>query len=1104
MLLRRSRGRDGKLREKGDRRVPLTLRHPRRALAIAALLIAALAAFGFSLEEKLSPSTLDIPGTSAEHANKMLTEHFGNTALFAILLQGPSASIDQQGPELVRTLRRDPKVSTLSPWDKGSVGRLRPGPRRALILADFHVGTAEAVKEKVPLLNRILEERISSPVRATQSGFATLTRSIQDESITASERGELIAMPILLIVLLLVFRSPVAAAIPLGFGAVSVLTSRGLLALLTNVFGVDALALTVCSMMGLALGVDYALLMVSRFREELAEGAEPIDAAWATRRTAGRTTVFAGSTLVLAMVVAMFVVPGALLASLAATLALVVVLTVTVATVVGPPILALLGPNVDRWRVGAAPDGSRSRLMTFVSAALRRPAPVAAAIGVLVLALVTPAIGLKTGPFSVSQLPHNDPARQDAELIQKSIGAGFEAPYVIVATTKDGTITEPDRLAALTRWQRKIAATPGVQTVIGPAQVSHSVAPLRRSGTALISENESGPAAGLGRLGHSLSRLSGGVRQLREGLAEASSGAGLLADGSGKAGSGALTISNGLAKVSAGSEELVSAIDEFSAGSKKLAEGLEKASLGGLQLKATLRETPTNLRINPQRRSRKTQKSLNKDAYETMPKLNGAAGAANEQLATAYQQLQAMTSGKTDSHYGAALEAVEKASAAVSGTNPASGQPYAAEYAGLPAELAALEKRLLVDHEELEQISHLLAGEISNLTKLAGTAAELSEGLEKLEEGGKELADESARLAKSVEPLPSNLGRLYGGAVSLVGGISQLTGGATALQENLASGFQRAAPIQTGLRRASVRVIANNAKLQRRLSGVRRQTPGIFDSGYFVLSALDGAPPRSRENASEVVDLNGGGQAASMLIFSRYGFNSPGSIALNKRLDADAAALGKEADATTGVAGGAATLNTYSQVTRARIPLVIAAITIATFLVMLLVLRALPLAAIAVALNLITVGVAFGVLTLLFNVPEGWPLGGRTYVDAVGMTMIFGVVFGLSIDYAVFLLVRMREHYDREGDNAAAIEFGLEKTARVITGAAVIMMAVFIAYAGAPIATVSQLGIGLTVAVLLDATVVRIVFLPALMLLIGDRVWWVPRWLERVLPKLNV
>ena len=98
------------------------------------------------------------------------------------------------------------------------------------------------------------------------------------------------------------------------------------------------------------------------------------------------------------------------------------------------------------------------------------------------------------------------------------------------------------------------------------------------------------------------------------------------------------------------------------------------------------------------------------------------------------------------------------------------------------------------------------------------------------------------------------------------------------------------------------------------------------------------------------------------------------------------------------------------------------------------------------------------------------------------------MIFGLSIDYAVLLLSRMREHHDREGENAAAIEFGLAKTAGAITVAAAIMMAVFIAFAGAPSATVSQLGIGLTVAVVLDATVVRIVLLPALMPLIGDQV----------------
>src|SRR6201999_567644 len=142
--------------------------------------------------------------------------------------------------------------------------------------------------------------------------------------------------------------------------------------------------------------------------------------------------------------------------------------------------------------------------------------------------------------------------------------------------------------------------------------------------------------------------------------------------------------------------------------------------------------------------------------------------------------------------------------------------------------------------------------------------------------------------------------------------------------------------------------------------------------------------------------------------------------------------------------------------------------------------------------------------SLICKVPAGYPLGGHSYIDTVGAAGIFGVTFGLSIDYAVFLLARMRERRDAGADNAAAISFGLEKTAGVITGAAAIMAAVFVSFATAPIATVSQMGLGLTVAILLDATVVRIILLPALMLLLGDRCWRMPRALDRILPRRNV
>ncbi len=440
----------------------------------------------------------------------------------------------------------------------------------------------------------------------------------------------------------------------------------------------------------------------------------------------------------------------------------------------------------------------------------------------------------------------------------------------------------------------------------------------------------------------------------------------------------------------------------------------------------------------------------------------------------------------------------------MSGADPVSGAPYAAEYAGLPSELTALQARLVEDAEEAKRASDWLVSGIVLIERLSKGARQLSDGLQRIQAAGKRLAHGSARLARAAGGLESGVARLGAGATALAGGIARLQGGATALEENLARGYSASLPLQSGLRRSTVQVLSSSASLNRRAKRLQRATPGLFDSGYFVLSALDGAQPPVRERAATTVDLNGGGQAAAIQVISRYTFNSPGSIALNERLDVEAEELAREADLETGVTGGPAQLNDYSRVTRARIPLVVAAITLATFLVLVLILRALPLAAIAVGLNLATVAVAFGILTLLFHLPSDWPLGGHTYVDAVGATAIFGVVFGLSIDYAVFLLVRMRERYDRGGDNAEAIAFGLERTARVITGAAAIMMAVFVAFAGAPIATVSQLGVGLTVAVLLDATVVRIVLLPALMLLLGDRVWWFPRRLARALPRLNV
>ncbi|MGN6816981.1 MAG: MMPL family transporter [Solirubrobacterales bacterium] len=1070
---------------------------PRRTLAALAVPVVLLALLGLGLDGRLSPSSLNIPGTEASRATALLEAHFGPSAPFPILLQGPPEAIERQGPRLVRALRAEPGVTTLSPWDRGEVSRLRPSPRSALIVADFHAPIDTAVKHTVPELNRLLAEDVRPPLRATETGYATVSRAIQQESIDSAERAELIALPILLVVLLLVFRSPVAALVPLGFGAVTVLASRGLLSVVTHFAAVDALALTVCTMMGLALGVDYALLMVSRFREELAGGASPREAAALTRRTAGRTTAFAGSTLVLSMLVAVFLVPGALLASLAATLILVVLLSVAVSLLAVPPLLVLLGPNLDRWRFGRRANGESSLLIRFVNGALARPVAVALAIGAVVLFLAAPALALKTGPLSPGQLPNSDPVRQDYELITRVAGKGFEAPFQVVVAAQRGTMTEPRRLATLERWQRRIASLPGVETVVGPGQIRHAVAPLNRVGRALLDPPTSprSPLASLGRLGRGFGRASAGVATLRAGLSEATYGATALAAGSGRASDGAELLASGLGRAEAGATKALGSLESFAERAPTLVRAQFAAANGANLLHAGINSLVPSLRRSAVPQGRELQKSLNEVAHGTVPALQTRAAAGEQHLAATLARLEAMTVGRGDPEYDAAVAEARAAVAALGGGEGG---------ATLSEELTALQAGLVDDVRLAQQLTYWVTSTIGSLGKLGKGSLRLREGLFRLARGAKRIQSVLEEEVERAQVLRTGLPRLTGGAERLAAGTARIASGVERLRDGLGGGYHRSYPLQSGLRRATVRVVSANRRLRRGRARLLRSSPHVFDSGYVVLSALDGSPPRARQAAGSVVDLAHGGQAATMLVFSRYDLNSPGSIALNRILAGDARAIGRATGATAAVAGGPATLNTYSRVARDRIPYVVAAISVVTFLVLVLILRALPLAALAVGLNLATVGVAFGILTLLTYLPAGWPLGGHAYIDAIGATLIFGVVFGLSIDYAVFLLVRMREHREAGGDHGDSISFGIEKTARVITGAAAIMMAVFVAFGGSSIATVSQLGVGLTIAVLLDATVIRIVLLPALMLLIGDRVWWLPRPLARVLPRLEV
>jgi putative drug exporter of the RND superfamily len=190
-----------------------------------------------------------------------------------------------------------------------------------------------------------------------------------------------------------------------------------------------------------------------------------------------------------------------------------------------------------------------------------------------------------------------------------------------------------------------------------------------------------------------------------------------------------------------------------------------------------------------------------------------------------------------------------------------------------------------------------------------------------------------------------------------------------------------------------------------------------------------------------------------------------------------------------------------------RLPLFIGAVVGLAFLLLMMVFRSIFVPLKAAIMNLLSIGAAFGVIVAVFQ--WGWLQGlvgvsETTPIVAYVPMMMFAILFGLSMDYEVFLLSRIREDYQETNDNLDSVINGLAVTARVITSAALIMISVFLGFVVSPEPTVKMFGLGLAVAVFVDATVVRLVLVPATMELLGDANWWLPGWLDRILPRIEI
>jgi RND superfamily putative drug exporter len=249
--------------------------------------------------------------------------------------------------------------------------------------------------------------------------------------------------------------------------------------------------------------------------------------------------------------------------------------------------------------------------------------------------------------------------------------------------------------------------------------------------------------------------------------------------------------------------------------------------------------------------------------------------------------------------------------------------------------------------------------------------------------------------------------------------------------------------------------------------------------------------------------LNPAGDAAVVSVIPKDAAQDPSTGALVHRLRRE---IGQNAlDMHVGSVTAAAIDN--SDKFAARLPNMVLAVLLVSFVLLMTVFRSVIVALKAAVMNLLSIGASYGVIVAIFQ--WGWlrdvvGVGRPGPIEFWMPMLLFTMLFGLSMDYEVFLLSRVREEYMLHGDNAAAVADGLAATARVITAAAAIMIAVFMSFVLGDLRVVKLMGLGLASAILVDATVVRMVLVPATMELLGAANWWMPSWLDRVLPRVGV
>ncbi len=944
-------------------------------------------------------NNVTLPGTGSQAATDLLTKGFppqqngANPIIFHVAKGKVTDSANKTAiTDSAKAIKKIPFVySVVSPFDQGGSAQISKDKKTAFISALLKVGSSELTEAQAQRVMDAADPGKKAGMDVQGGGSVGSVLSPNDTSIS-----DIIGILAAMIILTFTFGTVVAMGLPIGTAVLGLTTALGVIGLLGHLIAVPDIAHTVATMIGLAVGIDYALFLVTRHRTQLREGVEMHESIARAVGTAGTAVVFAGCTVVVALV--SLVVAGIpLVSALGYTAAVAVATAVLAAITLLPALMSLAGrfinsialparlhPSEDPEKVGLW--GHWSNFITG------RPWVSMAIAAAILVPLMIPVLSLHLGQENIGQTDPSTMERKAYDLMSQGFGPGYNGPLTVAVALVPSAKADP-----------KVTAQENQAN-----QLQKELKQEQKQGNQMEADLKSGQAS--------------------------------------------------LEQQQATLERQQAALNQQAADLQRQQDALESQQ-------ASLEAQQSSLE------SQATQLQNQKTQLEAEAKALAARAKADARHLIGVE---------------AAIRRVEHAITTT--TDPVRLAHLQARLAKLQADAAAT----IADLKKSEKEAKVLEAQAR---KLKRQAAALEAQKVQLEAQGAQLQSQAAALQSQAAVLQQQGDALQKQGDSLqaqADALQQQKDDLDALQAKAAKQQKQATQLQNELTKTLTKAGGDDRGTDPRL--VDLQDALINTKGDELV-----APPQISKHGDDVV----------YTVIATTAPSATQTADLVRLLRDKVIPNHSEKGVTAFVGGSTAGNVDLASAIASRLPLVIITILLLSMLVLLVAFRSLLIPLQAAVTNFLTAMAAFGIVTAVFQWGWGISLVG---IDTTASTvpiasfvplMMFAVLFGLSMDYQVFLLSSV-DHFRAHGESDhRSVRLGLKASARVIAAAALIMMSVFSSFVlnGDPV--VKQFGVGLASAVALAATMV-LMLAPAVLTVMGKWAWWMPSLLGKIVPKVDI